>query len=93
MADKQTDADKAAAMKEYRAQHDAAVDRIAALRAARLAREASAPPPEPKVKAKAGAKSTKTSGTAAGKTAGKTPAKARAVKAAGPKVLLAKSRM
>ena len=40
MADKQTDADKAAAMKEYRAQHDAAVDRIAALRAARLARDA-----------------------------------------------------
>lgn len=40
MADKQTEADKAAAMKEYRAQQDAAVDRIAALRAARLERDA-----------------------------------------------------
>ena len=39
MADKQTDTDKAEAMKEYRAQHDAAVDRIAGLRAARLARD------------------------------------------------------
>jgi hypothetical protein len=46
MADKQTDADKAAAMKEYRAQHDAAVDRMAALRAARLARAAGAPDAE-----------------------------------------------
>jgi len=48
MADKQTDADKAAAMKEYRAQHDAAVDRIAALRAARLAQEAVAAVPADK---------------------------------------------
>lgn len=50
MADKQTEADKAAAMKEYRAQHDAAVDRIAALRAARLERDlkqASEPKPAP----------------------------------------------
>ena len=60
MAEKQTDADKAAAMTEYRQQHNAAVDRIAALRAARLARDASAPPPAPKVKAvaKTGAKAT-----------------------------------
>ena len=33
-------ADKAKAMQEYRAAHDAAVKRIAALREARLAREA-----------------------------------------------------
>jgi hypothetical protein len=57
MADKQTDADKAAAMKEYRAQHDAAVDRMAALRAARLAREAGAPDAE--VKALASKKAVK----------------------------------
>ena len=55
MADKQTEADKAAAMKEYRAHHDAAVDRIAALRAARIERdakqaEADAAAPEPKKK-------------------------------------------
>ncbi len=56
MADKQTEADKAAAMKEYRAHHDAAVDRIAALRAARIERDAkqaeadAAAPPEPKKK-------------------------------------------
>ncbi len=56
MAEKQTDADKAAAMTEYRQQHNAAVDRIAALRAARIARDASAPPPAPKVKAKPVAK-------------------------------------
>ena len=42
MAEKQTDADKIAAMREYRAQQDAAVDRMAALRAARLARDAGA---------------------------------------------------
>lgn len=42
MADKQTEADKVAAMREYRAQQDAAVDRMAALRAARLARDAGA---------------------------------------------------
>jgi hypothetical protein len=46
MADKQTEADKAAAMKEYRAVHDAAVDRMAALKAARLARDAGAPAAE-----------------------------------------------
>jgi hypothetical protein len=42
MADKQTEADKAAALTEYRAVHDAAVDRMAALKAARLARDAGA---------------------------------------------------
>jgi hypothetical protein len=42
MADKQTEADKLAAMKEYRAVHDAAVGRMAALKAARLARDAGA---------------------------------------------------
>jgi hypothetical protein len=42
MAEKQTEADKAAALKEYRQQHDAAVDRMAALKAARLARDAGA---------------------------------------------------
>jgi hypothetical protein len=42
MADKQTEADKVAAMKEYRQQHDSAVDRMAALKAARLARDAGA---------------------------------------------------
>lgn len=46
MADKQTEADKAAALKEYRAVHDAAIDRMAALKAARLAREAGAPAAE-----------------------------------------------
>ena len=48
MADKQTDADKMAAMREYRSQHDAAVDRMAALKAARLARDAGAPDAEVK---------------------------------------------
>ena len=48
MADKQTDADKVAAMREYRSQHDAAVDRMAALKAARLARDAGAPDAEVK---------------------------------------------
>jgi hypothetical protein len=50
MADKQTEADKAAAMKEYRAQQDAAVDRIAALRAARLERDAKLAAETPKLK-------------------------------------------
>jgi hypothetical protein len=45
MADKQSDADKAKAMREYREKHDAAMRRIATLRAARLARDAT-PPPE-----------------------------------------------
>jgi hypothetical protein len=56
MADKQTDADKAAAMKEYRAQQDAAVDRIAALRAARLERDAKLAAETPKPKPAAAAK-------------------------------------
>jgi len=42
MADKQGEADKAAALREYRDKHDAAVGRIKALRAARLARDAAA---------------------------------------------------
>jgi hypothetical protein len=52
MAEKQTDADKVAAMKEYRSQHDAAVDRMAALKAARLARDAGAPDAEVKALAR-----------------------------------------
>ena len=40
MADRQTEADKIAAMREYRAEHDAAVNRMAALKAARIARDA-----------------------------------------------------
>jgi hypothetical protein len=40
MADKQTDADKAQAMREYREKHEAAMRRIATLRAARMARDA-----------------------------------------------------
>ncbi|HMF22619.1 MAG TPA: hypothetical protein VKG24_10905 [Pseudolabrys sp.] len=43
MAEKQTDADKAQAMREYREKHDAAMRRIATLRAARLARDAALP--------------------------------------------------
>ncbi len=42
MADKQTPEDKAEAMKEYRSDQQAAIDRIAGLRAARLAREVDA---------------------------------------------------
>ena len=81
MAEKQTDADKAAAMTEYRQQHNAAVDRIAALRAARLARDASAPPPAPKVKAKPAAKTAaaKTATKAGAKTATKSPVRAKTV--------------
>jgi hypothetical protein len=76
VAEKQTDADKAAAMTEYRQQHNAAVDRIAALRAARIARDASAPPPAPKVKAKPVAKTgTKTAAKTASKTAPKAASK------------------
>lgn len=45
MVEKQSDADKAKAMREYREKHEAAMRRIATLRAARLARDA-APPPE-----------------------------------------------
>jgi hypothetical protein len=44
MADKQTDADKAKAMQDYREERDAAIRRIATLRAARLARDAASPP-------------------------------------------------
>jgi hypothetical protein len=79
MADKQTEADKAAAMKEYRQQHDAAVDRIAALRAARLerdAKEASEPKPAP-VKAAPRKASSATKPKAAAKTAAKSAAKAK----------------
>lgn len=43
MADRQSEADKAQAMKEYREARDAAIERIATLRAARLARDAAAP--------------------------------------------------
>jgi hypothetical protein len=53
MPDKQSDADKAKAMQEYRAEHDAAVRRIESLRAARLARDAAIPPPKPKPTKKA----------------------------------------
>jgi hypothetical protein len=49
MANKQSDADKAQATKEYYEARDAAVQRIARLRAARLARDAAA---EPTTKAK-----------------------------------------
>jgi hypothetical protein len=40
MVEKQTEADKAQAMREYREKHEAAMRRIATLRAARLARDA-----------------------------------------------------
>ena len=43
MPEKQTDADKAKALQEYRAKHDAAIRRIAKLHAARLARDAALP--------------------------------------------------
>src|SRR4029453_4697505 len=43
MPEKQTDADKAKALQEYRAKHDAAIRRIAKLRVARLARDAAFP--------------------------------------------------
>jgi hypothetical protein len=43
MPEKQTDADKAKALQEYRAKHDAAIRRIAKLRVARLARDAALP--------------------------------------------------
>jgi hypothetical protein len=44
MPEKQSDADKAKAMQEYREKQDAAIRRIAKLRAARLARDAALPP-------------------------------------------------
>lgn len=58
MNGKQTDADKAAALKEYQERQTAAVDRMAALRAARLARDAGEPIPDltPVKKVKAPAK-------------------------------------
>ena len=42
MAGKMTDAEKSKAMQEYRDEQDAAIKRIATLRAARLARDAAA---------------------------------------------------
>lgn len=58
MNGKQTEADKAAALREYNERQTAAVDRMAALRAARLAKEAGEPIPDltPVKKAKAPAK-------------------------------------
>jgi hypothetical protein len=50
MADKQSEADKAQAMKEYREARDAAIERIATLRAARLARDAAATPTKTKIR-------------------------------------------
>jgi hypothetical protein len=46
MVGKMSDADKAKAMQEYRDEQDAAIRRIAALRAARLARDAALPTAE-----------------------------------------------
>jgi hypothetical protein len=89
VAEKQTDSDKAAAMTEYRQQHNAAVDRIAALRAARMARDASAPPPAPKAKPAAKTAS-KTTGKTAAKTAGKTATKSAAKSGAKPAKTAAK---
>jgi|GEM_PF-3324754 len=78
MADRQTEADKIAAMREYRAEHDAAVNRMAALKAARIARDAQmASQPEAKT----------TDARPAGK---KAPAKKAAAKT--PAVRLAKPR-
>ena len=58
MNGKQTEADKVAALKEYSERQTAAVDRMAALRAARMARDAGEPIPDltPVKKAKAPAK-------------------------------------
>jgi len=46
MVDKISDADKAKAIQEYRDEQDAAIRRIATLRAARLARDAALPAEE-----------------------------------------------
>ena len=46
MVNKMSDADKANAMQEYRDEQNAAIGRIATLRAARLARDAALPAPE-----------------------------------------------
>jgi hypothetical protein len=48
MVDKQSEADKARAIKEYDEAPDAAIQRIATLRAARLARDAAATPTKTK---------------------------------------------
>lgn len=58
MSGKQTEADKVAALKEYSERQTSAVDRMAALRAARLARDAGEPIPDltPVKKAKESAK-------------------------------------
>jgi hypothetical protein len=48
MAEKQSEADKAQATKEYHEARDAAIQRIATLRAARLARDAAATPTKTK---------------------------------------------
>jgi hypothetical protein len=58
MIGKQTEADKIAALKEYSERQTSAVDRMAALRAARLARDAGQPIPDltPVKKAKTSAK-------------------------------------
>jgi hypothetical protein len=50
MVQKQSEAEKAQAMKEYREALDAAIQRIATLRAARLARDATTPPTQTKGK-------------------------------------------
>jgi hypothetical protein len=50
MVQKQSEAEKAQAMKEYREERDAAIQRIATLRAARLARDAAGPPTQTKGK-------------------------------------------
>jgi hypothetical protein len=50
MAQKQSEAEKAQAMREYREAQYAAVQRIATLRAARLARDAATPPTQTKGK-------------------------------------------
>jgi hypothetical protein len=50
MPQKQTEAEKFQAMKEYREEQDAAIQRIATLRAARLARDAAAAPTKTKGK-------------------------------------------
>jgi hypothetical protein len=50
MAQKQSEAEKAQAMQEYREARDVAIQRIAMLRAARLARDAAATPTQTKIK-------------------------------------------
>jgi hypothetical protein len=50
MADKQTDANKAQALKEYREAQDVAIQHIVRLRTARLARDAAATAPKTKIR-------------------------------------------